>query len=61
MNSGGFMGGQIHPAAVQALASRKRKILDQVKNSSTHTKKKFMPLKLYVTLLGCETVSLNVT
>ena len=31
MNSGGFMGGPIHPAAVHVLASRKRKFLDQVK------------------------------
>jgi hypothetical protein len=29
MNSG-FMGGQMHPAAVHALASRKRKLFDQV-------------------------------
>ena len=29
--NGSFVGGQIHHAAVQVLASRKRKIFDQVK------------------------------
>ena len=34
--NGSFVGGQIHHAAVQVLASRKRKIFDQVKRWRIH-------------------------